>query len=145
MTTVIIANQQKRQPGCLVQVIWFLLVGSWLSLLAVMVAWLCMLTVVGIPLGIAIVNKLPKLVALREPRSAKPVTVVTTGAATVVTTGAVRQHPFVIRAVWFVLVGWWASLIVMVTAWVLCASIIGMPIGFWLFDRTPGILSLHRA
>jgi uncharacterized membrane protein YccF (DUF307 family) len=41
--------------------------------------------------------------------------------------------------------GWWFSAIWMATAYLLCLSIIGLPLGFWMFDLTPTVVSLKRA
>ena len=49
-----------------------------------------------------------------------------------------------IRALYFVLIGWWFSAIWLAVAWALHVSIIGMLIGFWMFNRVPAIVSLRR-
>jgi uncharacterized membrane protein YfcA len=40
------------------------------------------------------------------------------------------------------LIGWWFSLIWSVVAWLLCVSIIGLPIGAWMFNRLPNVTTL---
>ncbi len=57
---------------------------------------------------------------------------------------AVRQagQPLVLRALWFLFIGSWASLLWMLTAWCFCATVILMPIAFWMFDRVPTISTL---
>lgn len=144
MSTVIVQSSQKKGPGCLVSVIWFVFIGWWVSQLAILFAWLCMVTVVGIPLAVAIINKLPKLVALREPGE-KGLQVTVVQGVTVVGEAKAKQRNIILRAVYFLLVGWWLSAIVMELAWLFCLTIIGMPAGFWLFDRVPAILSLHKS
>jgi uncharacterized membrane protein YccF (DUF307 family) len=52
------------------------------------------------------------------------------------------EHPLALRAIWFALIGWWASLVWMIIAWVFSASLVLMPIGFWMFDRVPTITTL---
>lgn len=145
MTTVVNINQPKKQTGCLTQLLWFLFIGWWASFFAVALAYLCMLTVIGIPLGIAIINKLPKIIALREPQSAQGgVTIVTTPQATVVAIGGqVQQQSFPIRAIYFVLIGWWLGGIWMGLAWVICCTIIGLPLGLPMFDKAPAVMTLH--
>jgi uncharacterized membrane protein YccF (DUF307 family) len=48
-----------------------------------------------------------------------------------------------LRAVWFVLIGWWLSGVATVVAYVLCAIIIGLPLGFMIFNQLPLILTLR--
>jgi uncharacterized membrane protein YccF (DUF307 family) len=91
--------------------------------------------IITIPVGIAILNNIPKIMALREPdKLVTPYGPVDT-----------PQHNIILRALWFVLVGWWLSAIVMTVAYALCMTIIGLPIGFLMFDWVPGILTLRRS
>ncbi len=125
--------------GCLVQVLWFLFIGWWLGQIWIAVSWVLMLTVVGIPFGVMMLNRIPQIMALRGQQSA--VTVTHVGGVTVVSDGgSVPQHNIVLRAIYFVLIGWWLSAIVMEVAYVLCMTIIGMPLGFRIVRRgsSPG-------
>jgi uncharacterized membrane protein YccF (DUF307 family) len=56
----------------------------------------------------------------------------------------VPQHPFALRALYFALIGWWFSLVWSVLAWALCVSIIGLPLGVWMFNRLPEVTTLMR-
>ena len=87
-------------------------------------------------------NKLPQVIALRGTEA--PLLVTQVDGTTVVTAGSVPQHNLLLRAAWFILIGWWFSAFWMEAAYLLCASIIGLPLGFWMFDRTPAIVSLRR-
>ena len=49
-----------------------------------------------------------------------------------------------VRAIYFVLIGWWLSGIWIIAAWALHASIIGMVLGFWMFNRVPAVITLAR-
>jgi len=40
---------------------------------------------------------------------------------------------------------WWLAAAVMTVAYALCMTVIGLPIGFVMFDWVPGILTLRRA
>ena len=142
MSTVVVSGSQKN-PGCLVQLLWFLLIGWWAGQLWIALAWLLMLTVVGIPLGVMMMNQVPRVIALRG--QAGGVSVTTAGSVTKVTTGvAVAQHNIVLRTIYFLLIGWWLSAIWMELAYLICVTIIGLPVGFWMFDRVPALVSLRR-
>jgi uncharacterized membrane protein YccF (DUF307 family) len=56
----------------------------------------------------------------------------------------VTQHPFLLRTIYFVLVGWWLSAVWISIAWALSAVVIGIPFGFWMFGRVPAIITLRR-
>lgn len=133
----------RRNPGCLIQILWFAFVGWWAGQIWIAVAWLLMVTIVGIPLGIAMLNNLPKVIALRDPSSIG-VTITYSGDRAYVTQGAAPQHNMLVRALYFVLVGWWLSAIWMEAAYVVSLTVIGLPLGFWMFDRVPMIVSLRR-
>jgi uncharacterized membrane protein YccF (DUF307 family) len=51
--------------------------------------------------------------------------------------------PMLIRAVWYVLVGWWLTGLVMGIAWFLAITIVGLPLTFYLVNRVPTILTLR--
>lgn len=139
MSTVIITD--KRNPGCLVQLIWFVFIGWWVGLIWVSLAWLLMLPVITIPVAVEMINRVPRVIALRQQDAGMKITVVGSGQTTV---GQTPQRNMVLRIIYFLLIGIWFSGIWMAVAYLLCATIIGMPAGFWMFDRTPAVLTLHR-
>lgn len=123
----------RKQPGCLVQIIWFVLIGWWLGGIAVSVAYFFFATIIGIPVGIWLLNKLPYVLALRDTEP----TILDEAAAP-------QQFNIIIRALWFFLVGLWLTGIWLSVAYFFTATIIGMPIGFWMFDRTATVLTLRQ-
>jgi uncharacterized membrane protein YccF (DUF307 family) len=125
----------KQGPGCLIQILWFVFIGWWLGSFAVAAAYFMFVFIVTIPVGIAILNNIPKIMALREP----PKLVTPYGAVNT------PQHNIILRALWFILVGWWLAAIVMSVAYALCMTVIGLPLGFVMFDWVPGILTLRRS
>ena len=54
-----------------------------------------------------------------------------------------RETSLVMRAVWFVFIGWWLSALAIGVAYFLCAIIIGLPLGFMIFNALPWILTLR--
>lgn len=124
----------RSQPGCLVQILYFVFIGWWLGGAAIALAYLLFLTIIGIPLGVMILNKIPYLLALRQTEP----TIAYVGVKTV-------QHNILIRAIWFFLIGISVTAGWLFIAYILACTIIGMPIAFWMFDKTPAILTLHKA
>ncbi len=49
----------------------------------------------------------------------------------------------VFRALWYLLVGWWLTAILMTVAWVAAIVIVGLPLTFWLVNRIPTALTLR--
>src|SRR5512139_3160034 len=94
----------KKNPGCLVQLVWFALVGWWLGQAWVAVAWFLAATIVGMPLAVLMLNRLPEVIALR---GESELLVRSGGGQTVVT--ALPQINIVLRVLYFVLIGWWLS------------------------------------
>lgn len=116
----------------LLRAIWFLVVGWWLGLLWTIFAWLFNLTLIGLPVGLMMLNAIPTVTTLRHSkmrmyRPPRPAGV---------------EQPLPIRALWFIFIGWWASLLWVLTAWGLASTIVLMPISFWMYDRVPTITTL---
>jgi uncharacterized membrane protein YccF (DUF307 family) len=116
----------------LVRALWFVVVGWWATPLVVNVAWVLNATVILLPLGIKLINLVPTVLSLREPRS---VTEPDAG---------VGQRSLVVRAVWYVLVGWWLSWIWANVAAFLAVTVVGLPVAYWMFNRLPFVTSLYR-
>ena len=139
MQTQPIVIQRTDGPGLLIRALYFVLFGWWFSALWAVVAWVLCITVIGLPLGLYMLNRLPQVVTLKPSRS----NLVLTSSGRVVEVG-VRQRPFLLRALYFVLIGWWFSAIWLGIAWALHVSIIGMVVGFWMFNRVPAVITLAR-
>lgn len=116
----------------LTRAIWFVFVGWWLTPLVVNLAWGLNLTVVLAPIGIKLINLVPTVLTLAEPRSfADP-------------TAARGQPPLLVRAVYFVLVGWWASFLWANLAVLFALTVVGLPVAIWMLNRLPYVTSLYR-
>lgn len=140
--TLPVELQPKEEPDYLTRGLYFLLVGWWLSLLWLIVAWVFNATIIGLPIGLAMLNYLPKVTTLRPVR--QQVTATFQRDQVVFQQQQIPQRHILVRAVYFVLVGWWASLAWCSIAWSFSVSIIGMPIAFWMFDQVPAITTLAR-
>jgi uncharacterized membrane protein YccF (DUF307 family) len=126
-------------PGLLIRALYFILFGLWFSGIWAAVAWVLCVTIIGLPFGLWMLNRLPQVSTLQPSRS----DLVITNNGRVVEVGR-PQQPFLLRALYFLLVGWWFSAIWIIVAWALCASIIGLVIGFWMLNRTAAVVSLAQ-
>jgi len=142
VTNVTIEN--KTGPGCLVRGAYFFFVGWWFGLVWILFAWAFNLTIIGLPLGLAMINSVPQVTTLRPKRV--QTTVVTENGNMVVQHTAIKQRPFIWRALFFILVGWWFSLFWMLLAWALAVFTFGLatPLSMWMFDRVPALTTLAR-
>jgi uncharacterized membrane protein YccF (DUF307 family) len=133
-----IVIEQRSGPNLLIRALYFIVFGLWFSGIWAAIAWVLCVTIIGLPLGLWMLNRLPQVVTLAPQRSDL---VIAYGRAYY---ADAPQRPFLLRAVWFVLVGWWLSALWLALAWALCASVIGMVVAFWMFDRVPAIITLAR-
>lgn len=133
----------RSGPGCLVQFLWFIFLGWWLGQIWIALAWLINLTIIGLPLGVWMLNRVPQVMLLRE--EARLTTVVQTPDGRLVLRQTERpQHPWLLRALWFLLIGWWLSLLWLEVAWFFCGTILLLPVGMAMFGVVPTIVSLRR-
>lgn len=137
MSTVV--YREERGVNFILRAIYFLVFGLWFSAIWATVAWVLSVTIIGLPLGLWMLNRLPQVTTLQPQRD--NLTVSTTGE--IYRTG-VPQRNFLVRALWFLLVGWWLSALWLSVAWALCTVIIGLPFGFWMFNRVPAVITLAR-
>ncbi|WP_424001629.1 YccF domain-containing protein [Haloarcula salina] len=120
------------QPSLFVRAAWFLLVGWWATGLWLSVAWLLNVTIVGIPLGIKMINRVPFVLSLKR---RDPLVESSDGG---------RQHSLLVRAVWFIFVGWWASGVWTGVAYALSVTVVGLPLAIWMYNRLPWVVSLYH-
>ena len=105
-------TERKTGPGLLVRAVWFMFVGSWLTGITAAVAWFAIMTIIGLPLGIWLINRIPTVLTLR-PRTSHVYATTDPWGRTVMTEIPIDQPPWYIRGIWFIFVGWWASGLVM--------------------------------
>ena len=129
-------------PGCLVRVLWFVFVGWWLSGLAITAGYFAALTIVGVPLAFWIFNRVPAITTLR-PRTRSYVTE-QVGTTTLVRARTIPQRPLILRAIYFVLIGWWLGAVWLAIAWVASITIVGLPIAVLMYDRIGAVMTLLR-
>ncbi len=107
----------------ILNIIWFVLAGFWLAISYTLVALLCFILIITIPLGVA---------ALRIARYA----LWPFGREIVRQPGA-GGGSMIGNVIWIVLFGWWLALEHLVTGIALCLTIIGIPLGLANFKLIP--------
>ena len=93
---------ENRGPNILIRLVYFILVGWWLGGVISALAWFLNATIIGLPIGLWLINRLPTFITLRPQEQSWHLEggVLRQGKA---------QHPFLPRAAYFLLVGWWLS------------------------------------
>ena len=112
--------------------LWFVAIGWWATPAVVNVAWFLNATVIGLPLGIKLINLVPTVLSLKEPRSLSA------------PEGGRGQRSLLVRGVYFLVVGWWLSLLWANVAALLAVTVVGLPVAYWMFNRLPFVTSLYR-
>jgi len=135
--------KKNNNPGCLVQILWFAFIGWWLGQAWMAAAWICMVTLIGIPAGVWMLNRLPRVMALREPSTVERLTQRPDGTVKEEVIPR-RQVHILVRAIYFILIGWWLTAIWLEAAYAISLTVVGLPLGFWMFDRVPALLTLKR-
>ncbi len=135
--------QESPSPGCLIRVLYFLFFGVAIGPVWIAISWFLIITIVGMPLGLWMINRLPQVMTLKPPRPSARLKNVN-GQWVVVQ--ADRQAPFILRALYFLLIGWWFSLVWMLLAWLFGTLTLGLglPLTFWMIDQVPAVTTLSR-
>ncbi len=122
---------------------WFILAGIWLSVVWVVATWLVLCTIVGRPLAARMLDLMPTMLTL-APTSTRFGRLQTQQGLLPVPYRGVPQHELPVRAVYFLIVGWWASLVWMILAYLVSLTAVGLPLGYRMFGSTPTVAHLER-
>jgi uncharacterized membrane protein YccF (DUF307 family) len=140
------AQAQKEVQGAgvplLLRILYFLLFGWWFTGVWINAAWFLNATIIGLPLGLWMLNRVPQVLTLHPSRHV--VLAERRGEQLELRTGHLPQRPWPLRLVYFVLIGWWLSWLWANAAWIVSATIIGLPLGIWMFHRLPAVTTLMR-
>src|SRR5712664_1183516 len=107
-------------------IIWFLLGGLWMFIGYLFAALICFILIITIPFGIA---------SLRIAMFA-----LWPFGKTVVKRADAGIASGIGNVLWFLLCGWWLALIHLLTGLLLCATVIGIPLGLASFKLIPVLL-----
>jgi uncharacterized membrane protein YccF (DUF307 family) len=138
-----IIYQGADGPGLLVRALWFFFIGWYVGFFWILLAALLNTTIIGLPLGIMMFNAVPKVMTLKS-RATRLNVVANADGTYTMSHRHVQQHEFWIRAVYFLLVGWWFSFVWAMGAYFIGLLIITLPISFLMFDRLPAVTTLAR-
>ena len=141
---VVVVQADADGPPLVLRALYFLCVGLWLGAVWIVLSWLLIVSVLGLPVGLWMINRLPQIMTLKPPRTRTTVTV--SNGVVVVSRAPLQQRSLVTRGVYFLLVGWWASLVWLVIAYAIIAATLGLglPISFWMVNRVATIATLAR-
>jgi uncharacterized membrane protein YccF (DUF307 family) len=143
MSTTAVVQPQYSGPGLVLRAIWFLLVGWWLSQIALFVGWFLTVIVITLPLGLYLLNRLPTIATLRGP-TREWQTVQGPEGTVIVRETDLKQRNLLLRCIYFVGIGWWFSLIWLEVAWVCGLTVVLLPLSFWMFSKSAAVTTLRR-
>jgi uncharacterized membrane protein YccF (DUF307 family) len=138
----VIVQPLNQQTGWFTRLVYFFFIGWWLSAVWIGVAWFFNVLIVTLPIGLAMINKVPKIATLKD--ASREYQATTDGLVTRLQEVHIAQRPFWLRAVYFVLVGWEVSLVWLYLAWFCSLTLVGLPFAMWMYDRTPAVTTLRR-
>lgn len=128
------------EPGCWFVGLYVIFLGWWLSLLATFYAWLLIASGVGSARGMMVLASIHHLAIRREP--AAEFRRATEDVEIAIENGGGKQRPVLLRIVYAVLIGWWASAIALLAAWMLLMSIAGIPLASKIYRNAPRLTTL---
>ena len=133
-----------REPGVplLLRILYFFLFGWWATGIWINVAWLLNATIIGLPLGVWMLHRVPQVLTLRPSRQV--LVAYDRGEKVNIQVQGLPQRPWLVRLIYFILIGWWLSWLWANAAWIISVTVIGLPLGIWMFNRLPGITTLMR-
>ena len=138
----VVIMAQSPEPNLVLRVLWFIFVGWWASFLTIWVAGLLQLTIIGIPAAIWVINRIPQIMTLKSSRKLQAVQ--NQDGITVVSFSDRQQLKWWVRTIYYVLVGWWATMLWLIVLWLFGVLIITLPISFWMGGQIGKIQTLRR-
>lgn len=135
---------KRDNPNLILRILWFLLVGWWLGFWAIVAGYICLILIIPAPIGIALLDRLPRIMTLRAPAHTR--SVYKDGSSIEIERGSVDQRSWLIRIPWLLLIGWWFGLLWLLAAYLITLLTVGLglPISFWMFARAARVITLYR-
>lgn len=131
--------EKVKELPFILRAVWFFVLGWELTGVWILIAWALNLTVLGLPLGLWMIDRVPQILTLK----ARPGMYVDDKSGHRYFVSA-NQPPFLLRALYFLVIGWWFSLVWAALGWLLCLTIIGLPIGVLMLNGLPTVTTLQK-
>ena len=132
--------QKTNQTPFILRALWFILFGWHLAAGWIGIAWFFNVTIIGLPLGLWMLNRVPQVLTLKS-----------LGGNIVINEKSgdayyeAQKQPFILlRILYFIIFGWWVSLLWAAVGYLLCVSIVGLPIGLVMLNNLPLVTTLRR-
>jgi uncharacterized membrane protein YccF (DUF307 family) len=113
-------------------------IGWWLSGLFYFAGVILTLLVVTSPLGMMAVQKIGWAFSLYK--ETKNPTIVATGNTVVIMED--KGTSFIVRYLYFILIGWWVGGIALIASWLIGITIVGIPFSIMIINRLGKIMTL---
>jgi len=133
-----LVGKLNRGLSVFARYVYFFVIGWWMGLFAAIAGSVLCASIIGLPLGTMLLNKLPTIVFMREEGEPCP--------------WGYTDHrhqrepmPFVIRVLWFFVLGWSLGMLLITFGYLISLTIIGIPVGIYLLNRVPLVMTLSRA
>lgn len=142
MAQQVIVNEGKS-PNIILRFLWFIFIGTWVGWFVISVAFICEATIIGIPVALYLFDRTPAIMTLKARRSRLAISRNAQGR---LESRELRpkQHNIGLRIVYFIFIGWWFTGLWIAAAAALAATILGVPVAFWMVDQVPFVSSLAR-
>ncbi|HZR39489.1 MAG TPA: hypothetical protein VFB12_05190 [Ktedonobacteraceae bacterium] len=137
-----VINVKSSNPGILIRAIWFICIGWWFGLIWLHIGYALCATGLFLPVGLMMLNRLPSVLTLKA-EDRQSLIVLTERSRVVVYVGG-PQVDFVLRVLYFLLVGWWAGYLWALTGYLFCFTIFLMPLGVMMLNQLPEVLTLRQ-
>jgi hypothetical protein len=130
-----------KSHGIIVRALYYIFIGWWFGLLWALLSWVMYATVIGAPLGIKMLNRVPGAISLKAREKELRVTAEPSGYH--VEQARLKQRTWWVRLIYYPF-GLVFSLLLILLAWLLCAFLVTLPLGIILFNKVPAVASLAR-
>jgi uncharacterized membrane protein YccF (DUF307 family) len=130
-------------PNFLLRALWFIFIGWWAGLIWLHIGFALCVSVIFLPVGLMMLNRLPSVLTLQPSSQQTTVTMYQNGMVSV-QVGEPQQIDFLLRALYFLVIGWWLGYVWALVGYIFCFTIILMPIGVMMLNRLPTVLTLRQ-